>query len=44
MVGLAVAASAIAVTLTFAVHNQIEVAQYVSAHTRHAPARMAATR
>jgi Zn-dependent protease with chaperone function len=30
---LAVAASAIAIALTFAVHNQIEVAQYVSAHT-----------
>ena len=35
VVGLALAASAIAVGLTFAVHNQIEVAQYVSAHARH---------
>jgi hypothetical protein len=39
-----VAASAIAVGLTFAVHNQIEVAQYVSAHARHVPARTVAIR
>jgi len=44
VVALAVAASAIAITLTFAVHNQIEVAQYVSAHARHVPARMVDTR
>jgi Zn-dependent protease with chaperone function len=44
VVALAVVASVIAVGLTFAVHNQIEVAQYVSAHARHVPARMVATR
>jgi Zn-dependent protease with chaperone function len=43
VVGLALAASAIAVGLTFAVHNQIEIAQYVSAHPGPAPARTAAT-
>ena len=32
VLGLALAASVIAVALTFAVHDQIEVAQYVSAH------------
>ncbi|HEY0717455.1 MAG TPA: M48 family metalloprotease [Streptosporangiaceae bacterium] len=32
VVGLAVAASAIAVTLTFVVHHQVEMAQAVSAH------------
>jgi Zn-dependent protease with chaperone function len=42
--GLALAASAIAITLTFAVHNQIETAQYVSAHARHVPAPTVATR
>jgi Zn-dependent protease with chaperone function len=33
VLALAVAASAIAVTLTFVVHNQVEVAQFVSART-----------
>jgi Zn-dependent protease with chaperone function len=44
VVALAVAASTIAIALTFVVHNQVEIAQYVSAHTRPVPARTVATR